>query len=397
MKKVFIILSFLPIALFAQHQVGYLQQLEDLSRQPESAEKYQQIGKLYMQTGNYNQACHNFNKSLIINNKSTVRLELANAFEKAGFKRKAILEWQKIIAKDSTNDLARYRLAKLFISIHKKDNAFSLLTYLHEKDARNPNYPYLMAKCNELVSTKIKYLRKAYQIDNRHIKSIQALAIYYNTLKMYDSTMYFVQNGLQLQPENERLLRLKTINLYRKHQFKSMLHNLQKMNSLGYGSYFVYKNMGLALMQLHKYNDAEKYFNIAHTYKDDLPELFYYKALLYKRWGKFTLAKKNFKISLALKKPDTDKEYYQLGMMALEENKLKTAMQYFKRALNNNPNNPNASLQIAHLTFIYLKQPKIALDLYRKYLAKFEKKYPKQAQLAHSDMKKIESQLFMGK
>ena len=155
--------------------------------------------------------------------------------------------------------------------------------------------------------------------------------------------------------------------------------------------------MGLALMQLSKYRDAEKYFNIAQTFKDDLPELFYYKALLYKQWGKFNLAKKNFKISLALKKPDTDKEYYQLGMMALEENKLKTAMQYFKRALNNNPNNPNAGLQIAHLTFIYLKQPKKALDLYKKYLAKFEKKYPKQAQLARSDMKKIESQLFMGK
>ena len=397
MKNIFLlIILFKLLALNAQG--NYLEAINRLQKQPDSFEKFQKLGKIYDDTGFDRKAIQFYQKALVLKPDIFTMNRLAKVYARYGKPVAALKVRLKIAALDSTNYRNRYDLASLYAQAGRKDTAIVILQKLSDIDLYNPNYPYKIGLYSNNMNQKLDAFLKAYRRDSQHKKTLLLLMKNYKRIKFLDSADYFLQKGLQLYPYDTKFLRQKVIATYRKKQYQSMLKTLQKLDSLHYGDdVFVKKNTGLAYLMLKQYDDAEKYIREALKLDRSAPILYYYLGKIYQATGQLLKARLYFLSAIGLKKPDIDKEYFELGMIAKARKQYRTAFSHFRKAYQNNHKNGDALLQMAILSEEVLKQPDKALQYYETYLSEFSTKSKAHLAFVKSRIKALKQQLFLNK
>jgi len=118
-------------------------------------------------------------------------------------------------------------------------------------------------------------------------------------------------------------------------------------------------------------------------------------GILKKLQGDLKEAEMNFMISIMNLKPDIDKQYYELGLIHLEQKKLQKAVEDFKKSYKNNPNNYYALFQLAMATDDFYKDKTIALKYYETFLKRFDSKDKDMTAYATKRLRDMKKEFFM--
>jgi len=412
MKKILTILLFLIAVLKTEAQSSIFNMVDDLvlagnykkalvllnEEQPKTLKIYDKTANIYQTVGNFNKAIEYYLKALDLNNNHNTKVKLGNAYNAAGLTNKAVVIFEEIIQKDTTNLLVANSLGKLYLLKKQSNRAENIYTFLKGKDPENPNYPYQLAKAFEKQGKKLKmgqsYL-DAYNIDTLHLKSIYGLASFFKVLKYKDSTMLFIDKGLKIDSLNINFMQLKTNQLYFYKEYDETITYLKKLDSLNFRSVNIYEMYGMSYLNLKELDSAETYFKKALRIDHSNPKILYRLGTMYYNKENFKLAKLYLTQSIYYGKGDLDKQYFLSGMISKEEKELKLAVSYFEKSYRNNFNNYKALFELALASDIYFKDKKIALNHFQKFIQRFERKDNLMTTYSNQRIKEIKKQFFI--
>jgi tetratricopeptide (TPR) repeat protein len=359
---------------------------------------YEKTASVYQLIGSDNRALNYLNKALEIENNEVAKVKLAQLYLAIGLTSKAIETYEVLLEKDTSNLLVANSLGKLYLSQNQPKRAEKLFRFLKNKDSINPNFPYQIGesleKQNELNKMGQSYL-DAYKLDTLHIKSIFELAKFYKTLHFQDSTTLFINKGLQIDSNNINFNQLKANDLYFSKDFNGALTYLNKLDSLNFRSVQIYEMFGMCYYNLKDFELAEIYFRNALNLDPSDSQILYRLGNLFYDKKDNIMASLYLRRSISSAKPDLDQHYYLLGIISKEENNLKSAIDNFEKSYENNYKNHKALFELAVNSEVYFKDKKIALKYYQNYLDKF-KSYDKiMAAYAEGRIKEIKKQYFI--
>ncbi len=392
MKK-FILVFFTIVQIYAQN---YRRQITELNRQPESVQKYEELGKIYDEIENYPKAIEYYVKALKLRPEHTPLMsKLSRVYQRYGQIKKAVQISEKIIQKDSSNYLEQYRLSKLYAQVGNRSKALNILYRLVQSDPTNANYHYKIGLYESDINRRLDAFLRAYHRDSMHKKNLYMLIASYKSIHFIDSATYYTDKALSVYPYDTKFLRQKVIADYRQRDYKGMLRYLKRLDSLRYDSLFVYKNTGLAYLKLAQSNKAEYFLQKAIQQDRQDPVNYYYMGLIYKQRNKWKKAEKYFHKAIQLKKPQIDKEYFELGMIAKLQKQYRKALNLFQKSFNNNPKNKEALLQLAFVSEAYYRSPEQAIKYYEKYLSLFKHKDASLSLFVQKELKKLKEKSFI--
>lgn len=356
---------------------NYQEAISILNETPKTVLVLDKIGTIYQTIGDYNKANSYYLQALEIEFNESIKVKLGNSYNSAGLTNNAVLIYEEIIQKDSSNLIVANSLGKLYLAKNNAKQAEKIYTFLKKKDPVNPNYSYQLAESYEKQEKYFEmgqsYLN-AFNKDTLHINSIFGLAKFFKELRDKDSTMLFIDKGLKIDSTNLNFLQLKVNELYFSKQFKQAIAYLTKLNSLNFKSLNTYEMFGMCYYNLKEYDLAEKEFQNALKIDRNDSKILYRLASLYYDQNNFKLAKFYLIRSVYAGKGDLDKQYYLQGIIAKEEKELKQAVAYFEKACSYNFKNNKALFELALASDIYYKDKKIAYKHYKKYMERFESK-----------------------
>ncbi len=368
------------------------------SEQDKSVAVFDKTGDIYKSIGNYNKAIVNYQQALEKQESIVIKSKLGRIFELSGYSSKAMKTYEDVMQKDSLNLILINNLGKLYLSNYKATKAEYIFKYLIERDSLNPNYPYLLAQSyqkQDLFFAMGQSYLDAYNIDSLHIKSIYRLALFFKDLKDKDSTMVFIDKGLQLAPDNINFIQLKANQLYTSKDYKNTLSYLDKLERLNYKSVNVYEMFGMSYLKLDSLDLAKEYFNKALNIDRNNSKILYRLATVEYDLGEIKKAKFSLMMSIHTAKPDLDKQYYLLGSINKEENNLIEAIHYFEKSFQNNPKKYKALYELALSEDIYYEDKKKALKHYQKFIEKFELKDKEYTDFVTGRINQIKESLFL--
>jgi len=353
---------------------------------------------IYQTIGNYNKAISFYSKALEIEPKSQLKLKLANVFATIGYKDKAIDLYEDVFKKDSSNLLVAHNLGKLYLRELKPKSAEQLFRYLKNQDTLNPNYPYQLGKALGLQRKKLQMGQSyidAFTIDTLHLNSIYEVAKFFKTINVRDTSRIFIEKGLKIDSTNINFLQLKANDQYFEKEFEEALVTLKMLETLKFRSINTYEMFGMSYFNLEKIDSAEIYFKKALKMDSKNPKILYRLATLEYQRENFKIARLLAMQSIMYSKPDHDKQYMLLGIMAKNEFNYKSAVNYFDEAVKNNSTNVDALFELAFAADSYYEDKKIALKYYERFIERFESKNLKLSKYASERIKQLRKQLFM--
>ncbi|MEX1381842.1 hypothetical protein, partial [Lutibacter sp.] len=298
----------------------------------------------------------------------------------------------------SSNLLVAHNLGKLYLRELKPKSAEQLFRYLKTQDTLNPNYPYQLGKALGLQRKKLQMGQSyidAFTIDTLHLNSIYEVAKFFKTINVRDTSRIFIEKGLKIDSTNINFLQLKANEQYFEKEFEEALVTLKKLEALKFKSINTYEMYGMSYFNLEHIDSAEIYFKKALRMDRKNPKILYRLATLEYQRENFKMAKLLAMQSLMYSKPDHDKQYMLLGIMAKKEFEYKSAVNFFDEAVKNNSNNVDALFELAFSTDSYFEDKKMALRYYERFIERFESKNPKLSKYASERVKQLRKQLFI--
>lgn len=355
---------------------------------------------IYQKTNNYSKAIDLYTRALQKKESLKIKRELGNSYLAQGNANKTIDIYEEILEKDTTNLLLKFDLAKLYTKEYRKNDAIPLLEALIKADSLNPGYYYELGKIykNKGALGFMKsgnYFLDTYRRDSTHLKSIYELSKFYEQLKFKDSTTIFIDKGLRINPKSINFNQLKAKEAYGNKDYQTTLIYLKILEELQFKTIFTYKLFGLTYMKLEDYDNAEKYFKKALKKNYSDASLHYNMGILKKLQGDLKAAEMNFMISIMNLKPDVYKQYYEIGLINLEQNKLQKSVANFKKSYENNSNNYYALFQLALASDDFYKDKTIALKHFENYIKRFDSKDKDMTAYATKRLREMKKEFFM--
>lgn len=410
MKKIFVVLVLVITTFKAEAQSSafdveelllkgnYQEALKILNNTDKSSLVYDKMAAIYQSIGDHSKAIENWKKALSLEEKDSFKVKLGQVYQSAGMPNNAMEIYEEIIAKDTSNLLVAHNLGKLYLANRKSKSAEKLYRFLKTRDPLNPNYPFQLGKALDRQKKKLQmgqsYL-DAYNLDTLHIRSMYELAKFFKELRYKDSTMLFINKGLEIDSLQVNFLQLKANQLYFQKEFEATLEVIAKLEKLNFRSVNTYEMAGMCHVNLEQPDAAEKYFRKALRVDRNHPKIYY-------RLGSLAYDKKEYKNaelylmqSIMMGKPETDKQYLLLGVISSEKKEYKQALRFFEDGIKNNRSNHKLVFQKALTEDAYYKDKKIALETYNHFIKRFDKKDPELTAFALSRIKELKRLLFI--
>ena len=353
---------------------------------------------IYHQIGYYSKAILNYKKAIALEPSELLQVKLAQSYHAAGMAKDAIGLYEGVFVKDSSNLLVANQLARLYTSTRKVKQAITLYEYLIEKDQTNPNYSYRLAKIFKKQRRPFaagNLFLDAYKKDTVHRASIFELAKFYKRLRFKDSTYLFLDKGLALNKEDLNFLQLKASVLYTDKNYELSLEYIQKLRTLKFKNAAIMSLKGACFEKMNQLDSAQVYFGKAVSMDRESMNYAYKLANIYYKRKNFKQAKIVLMMALFGAEPDFSAPQFLYATIYQEEGKLKEAIRYFKKAYQSGTRFHKALFQWAVTAEAYYKDKKVAMDLYEKYVIRFESKDAALTKYANQRIKIIRKNLFL--
>lgn len=376
----------------------YKTALQILDKLPETFTSNVKKASIYSVIDSHKKASLYYEKALQFKNDLTVKTKLGQSYRKQKKLQKAIQVFEEITQQDANNLLVKYQLGKLYLQTKNGKKATKIFRSLIANDPKNANYSYQLGLAYALLkkrNLKINNFLNAFKKDSTHIKAIERLAFDFLLLKDLDSSRIFVKKGMQINPNNIRLNRLKANDLFRNKKFTQALTILQKLDTLQPFELYNKKMLARTYYNLEDYTNAKKYFKSASKLDaEDFKSYTYLGHISFKE-KKFSKAMIQYIQATYIGEKRRDEEYYGLGQVYYELKKPEKALENFKKAVQENSKNDKALYQLATLSDDYYKEKKTAYKLYKKYIDRFETKDETRTNFANNRIKEIKKLYFL--
>ncbi len=380
---------------------NYKNALKELEKvKPQTFYTLVKQGDIYQSVAYYSKAIEFYNKALTKKELLKVKLKLGKVYLVQGNPNQTIKIYEEILKKDSLNLILKFNLAKLYTKEYRKNDAIILLESLIKADSLNPGYYYELGKIykNKGALGFMKsgnYFLDTYRRDTTHLKSIYELSKFYKQLKFKDSTTLFIDKGLRLNPKSINFNQLKAKEAYSNKDYQTVLIHLEKLEDLNFKTIFTYKLYGLTYMKLEDYEKAKKYFQKALKKNYNDSSLLYNMGVVQKLLGDLKRAEFSFMHSIMSQKQDIDKQYYEIGLINLEQNKFQKAIVNFEKSFKNNSNNHYSLFQLALACDDFYKDKSIALKHFENYIKRFDAKDKKMTTYVIKRLREMKKEFFM--
>ena len=305
-------------------------------------------------------------------------LQIARAYNAIGNKEKAILQYQSILLKNSTNTLASFELGKLYDKTKKYEEAIGLFQSL-TADSQNPEFYYYLGKS---LQSNLDYdeatlaLKKAIELDNTHIKSIFLLGKYYVGVEEKANALNYINLGLQTAPNDVALINLKALTFFNNGDYDEAIPLFERLLELREHKPFIYKKLGYSLINRWEYEKAKDIYRTLGSIDNQEADAFLGLAQVFFKEKELDSAAVYYKKAIAERRYIFDEEYRSLGRIARLKGELKKSLDYYTKAWEEDKVNQFSYWQVCVLSDEYYKDPKIKLAHYEKLLSDYDNLCP---------------------
>lgn len=304
-----------------------------------------------------------------------VLLQLAKAHKAKGTYKDALMFYQKAIDKDPESAIASLEYGKLLMSNKQFNKADSIFEKLVSKHHQNPDFQYQLGLIKESLndSTAINYYHKAFSLDNSHQKSCFKISKHFLAHRMYDSVTKYTTKGLEVYPENPKLISVLGQLNYKREYYKKAIPYFLKLIELGHQSEFVYKVLAISYHREYEHEDALLYYKKWLSYDRENSAIYYAISEILLENQNYKEAEEYFNTGLELQEFDRGRKYSKLASIFRLQEKWKEAMQYLRKAIKENPNNTLLHHQLAVYADGRYTDPETKISYYNKFLETLDK------------------------
>ncbi len=321
---------------------NYTKAIEAYKKHPDSAQVLDKIAKAYYAIGNYDQALNNYKSSVEVN---------------------------------PDNALIKYEYAKLLSKTKKHKKALGVFYQLIDIDYKNPNYHYESGLVLEKLkdSTAQNRFYSAFQLDSTHQKAIFRMVRFHVKKRHYKTANHYIDIGLKSYANNKDLISLKAQNYYNKKDYDNAVIWFEKLIALNESSQFIHEKLSMSYAQIYEFEKAVEQGLLALDFDPSNTNNLFIQGELYQRVEDFENAEKYILQALLLQDLPLDREYIKLATIYNIQNKHKEAIETYKRAIDENPENEHAHFFLIYTKDRYYKD----VDTRIKMFQAFKVKYPK--------------------
>ncbi|MGB0836599.1 MAG: tetratricopeptide repeat protein [Flavobacteriaceae bacterium] len=388
-----------PQREFAQlKQSGQLlEQVRFLTEHQDFETEQEELAYVYLSLGNYKLAQENLLKYIAKDSANIkAHLSLATCYKMRSYTKKAYFTYVDVHQLDSTNVEALVNLGRLSTKLKAKGS----VGYYKQLIALNPDNPKwyealgdkynLSHNLNEAHS----YYLKAYRLDEESLTYIFRMAQSHKKLREADSSRYYINKGLGVDPGNSAFTKLLMSNMYKNKEYDSLLILAEKRIEADRRDFTAYQYAGLAAMKLEQWDISEKYLRVAWIIDREAIAA-YYMGLMYEAKKDYKMALSYFQISIDEVNRDNDDEYYHMAEIYYKMDQGHKAYEYYKKAYQANGGSSKALYNLIILSDKIETDKQIVYNYLERYNGRFESRDEKKTAYVQARMKEIEKEYFM--
>lgn len=324
---------------------------------------------LYLR-GNFTKAIHVYKKHI---NQEEVYQKIAKAYIALGNYDEALLNYESSLKDNPKNDLALFDYGKLLARVKKHKEALDVFYQLIDIDYKNPNYHYESGLVLQQLgdSTAQNRFRNAFDLDNTHQKAIFQIAKFHLIKRHHDVVDKYVDIGLKSYANNKQLISLKAQNFYWKEDYENAAKWFEKLIALNESTQFIHEKLSFCYDRIYEPEKAIEHQILAVKFDPKNATNLFILGQLYQRVNDYENAEKYYLISLTIIDVPYDAEYVKLATVYNLQGKEKEAIDAFKRAIDENPNNQSAQFFLVLTLDKYYKDIDARIKLFENYKEKF--------------------------
>ncbi len=305
-----------------------------------------------------------------------VYLKLAKYQSATGKIKEALENYRKVLQKDPQRVLTAIEFAKTLVRAGKLQEADSVYAALSERYPKNANFMYEQGVIRELQqdSTAINFFKEANHLDTTHQDALFKLSRNELQRRQYNMAVFYSKMGLDHNLQNVSLLSILAQSYSRQQKYNLAISPFEQIIALGQGNEFVHSRLGFAYYNEGLYERAIEQYNSALEFEDRNSDTHYNLGKLYALIGDLTKSETHLLMAILIKKQPVDAEFLSLGLTYKLQKDHKSSLEYFNKALDENPLNERALYERAVAADNYFKDLQTKIDHYLAYLNKFENK-----------------------
>lgn len=303
-----------------------------------------------------------------------IYLKIAQAYRAQGNLGKAIQNYELAFSNHHFLPAAEATYGELLAHAHQFQKAERVFQNLVNRYPANPDFHYQLGLAKQALedSTATQEFRLAYSLDSGHQKAIYQLARYQFKQKNYSKVESLGKKALESYAQNPKIIALLGQNSMKLEDYPLAVQRFETLISLQHSPLFVYENLALAYYHLGELQKAlDQYEIILATHPKHITAYFH-SGKIYDLLGEYEKAAPFLQKAVALKKRGLDRMYQAMGINYSLRQKYGEAIEAFKRALEENPENIRAQYELAVAADNYYKELQTRLNYYKIFVQKFE-------------------------
>ena len=326
-------------------------------------------------TGDYTKAINAYAKE----GTPKAGLQIARAYNAKGNYDKAITQYEAVVATASDLQIARLELGKLYLKKKEYDDARKLFTGLVSDNRSNPEYFYYQGEAfralEQEASSLVAY-KKAIGLDSTHLRSLFRLGKHFVVQRMPSDALTYINKGLEFYADDVALINLKALAYFNNNQYEKAIPSFERLLELGEHKEHIYLKLAHCYYKEWEFEKAKKTYSDLLALDDSLSDPYNGLGAVYMKTKQLDSAEISYKEAIAVQDPILSKEYTALAHIARERKDLKTALEYYELAYDEDPLSMMGYYQICTVADQYYKDPKVKLQYYENFQKKFKKKQP---------------------
>lgn len=322
--------------------------------------------------GNYQKAIELYQNSS--KTSAVTYQKIAQAYQATGNIGLAINNYEKAIQLDQKLIIAKSNLGKLYYQSRKYRLADSLFKKLVEDYPKNPDFYYRLGLAKEQLNdtTAIQDFQKVLEFDGNHQKTLYEVAKHHYRKKNYQKVEELGERALLSYPENTRMISLLAQNAVALKNLFSAKNRFEQLIGFNQKSVFIHFNLGSCYFNLKNYEKAyEQFVKVIQLEKNHL-QAFLYAGKSLNELERYQEAAEFLKVAVLLADQPVDEFYTTYGISLQKQEQFKKAIENFKIALEENPQNYRAQYELAVCVDNYYKDLATKINYYQLFVRKFQ-------------------------
>jgi len=286
----------------------------------------------------------------------------------------ALENYKKVLNQNPDRILTTLDYGELLVKTGKLEAADSLFKDLSEKYPENASFKYQQGLIREKLkdSTAIHFFTYTTMLDTTHQAALYKVAKDKLKHRQYTMAEHYSKRGLRANPNNPSLLSILAQTYSSLTLYKEAIPPYKKLIELEQGTEFIFNKLGFAYYQMGDYEKAITMYNKALEFEDRNSATHYTLGKLYALTGDLDKSETHLLMSILIKKQPVDAEYLSLGLTYKMQGNHKNALEYFNKALEENPDNERTLYERAVAADNYFADDETAIGYYQAYFNKYE-------------------------